>query len=189
MFIDNANARSHFERPPRATGRRAGGKIPAMGMRSLGICGAALVLVVSVCAMAADPAPPKIDAAAMATLVQSFDKVEVQEHSWGWLRWLMNSKLDPKAEMTFGLVEINAGQRNPMHVHPNCEEQLYVLSGSCEHVLGKQTCVLKAGDVIRIPAGVPHYARTFDKEPMRAVIVYSSGDRQFVVVDEKPAKK
>jgi len=125
--------------------------------------------------------PPKFD---LAKMVQSFDKVNKEEHPWGWIRWMMNAQLDPKSEMTFGLVEINAGQRNPMHVHPNCEEHLYVLSGSCEHVLGTQKCTLKAGDVIRIPTGVPHYAMTTKKEGMKAVIVYSSGDRQFEVVLE-----
>lgn len=132
----------------------------------------------------ADKPPAKIDAKAMATLVQSFDKMEKIEYSWGWLCWMMSSKIDPQAEMTFGIVQINAGQRNPVHVHRNCEEQLYVISGSCEHRLGKEVCVLKAGDVIRIPRGVPHAARTFDKEPMKAVIVYSAGDRQFEVVEE-----
>ncbi len=151
----------------------------------------AAIAVVSILLSAPGPAAetkpadvPQIDAKALATLVQSFDKVEKQQYPWGWIRWLMNSKLDPKAEMTFGIVQLNAGQRNPLHVHANCEEHLYVLSGSCEHRLGKTTCVLKKGDVIRIPAGVPHYARTFDKEPMTAIIVYSSGTRQFEVVEE-----
>lgn len=125
---------------------------------------------------------PQIDAKAMATMLQHFDKVEKLEYPWGWIRWLMSSKLDPDADMTFGIVHVEAGQTNPMHVHPNCEEQLYVLSGSCEHSLGKQKVVLKAGDVLRIPRGVPHNARTFDKEPLRAIIVYSAGDRQFVPV-------
>ena len=126
----------------------------------------------------------KVEAKGLAALVQSFDKVEKQEFSWGWIRWLMNSKLDPKAEMTFGIVRLKAGQINPFHVHANCEEQLYVLSGSCEHWIGQKTILLKKGDMIRIPAGVPHKARTFDKEPMEAIIVYSSGDRQFEVVEE-----
>jgi len=132
--------------------------------------------------------PAKVDAKAMATLVQSFDKVEKQKHPWGWIRWLMNSKLDPKAEMTLGIVVIKPGQANPMHIHPNCEEHLYVLSGSCEHRLGQETVVLKKGDVIRIPAGVPHMARTFEKKSLKAIIVYSSGDRQFEVVEEKPVR-
>jgi quercetin dioxygenase-like cupin family protein len=96
----------------------------------------------------------------------------------------MSSKLDPQAEMTFGIVHLKAGQINPLHVHPNCEEQLYVLSGSCEHWIGEKTILLKKGDLIRIPAGVPHKARALAKEPLEAVIVYSSGDRQFEVVQE-----
>jgi len=124
---------------------------------------------------------PKVNAKLPGLSVQSFDSVEKQEFSWGWIRWVMNSKLDPDAEMTFGIVQINAAQANPPHVHPNCEEQLYVLSGSCEHWIGEQKVVLKAGDVIRIPRGVPHKARTFDKEAMKAIIVYSSGDRQFQI--------
>ncbi len=126
----------------------------------------------------------KIDAQVLAALVQNFDKVEKVEFSWGWIRWLMNAELDPKAQMTFGVVHLNAGQTNPLHVHGNCEEQLFVLSGSCHHRIGDKSVHLKAGDVIRIPAGVVHKATTSDKEPMRAVIVYSSGRRQFEVVEE-----
>ena len=91
---------------------------------------------------------------------------------------------DPNAKTTFGIVKIKAHQRNPFHTHPNCEEILYVLSGSCEHRLGDRIDVLKAGDLIRIPAGVPHCARALD-EPMESVVVYSTGRRQFVVVEEQ----
>jgi mannose-6-phosphate isomerase-like protein (cupin superfamily) len=132
---------------------------------------------------------PRIDAKSLATMVQHFDKVEKHEFSWGWIRWLMNSKLDPDAEMTFGIVQLNAEQANPPHVHANCEEHLYVLSGSCEHWLGEQKVVLKAGDVIRIPRGVSHKARTVGNQPMKAIIVYSSGDRQFEIVDEQGATR
>jgi len=132
---------------------------------------------------------PRIDAKALAMLVQSLDKVEKNEFSWGWICWLMNDKLDPNAKMTFGIVQLNAGQTNPLHIHANCEEHLYVLSGSCEHRIGKKKVVMKAGDVIRIPQGVAHKATTFAKEPLRAVIVYSSGSRQFEIVDEKGAEK
>ena len=126
----------------------------------------------------------KVDAKALGALVQSFDKVEKHEFSWGWIRWVMNSKLDEDAQMTFGIVRLNAGTTNPMHVHRNCEEQLYVLSGSCEHWIGEEKIVLKAGDVIRIPQGVPHKAGTFENEAMKAIIVYSSPDRRFDVVED-----
>jgi len=132
--------------------------------------------------------PETITAESLKAMLQHFGKVEKQEYPWGWIRWMMNSKLDPNSKMTFGIVFVKPNQTNPMHVHPNCEEHLYVLSGSCEHSLGKEKVTLKKGDVIRIPAGVAHNARTFEKQPLKAVIVYSSGDRQFKVVEDKPAE-
>jgi quercetin dioxygenase-like cupin family protein len=125
----------------------------------------------------------QFDADQLAQMLQSFDKVEVQEYDWGWIRWLMNAQLDPQAQMTFGIVQLNAGELNPVHRHPNCEEVLYVLKGRCEHRLGKQTVVLKPGDVLRIPQGVPHAAKVIGDEPMQAVIVYNTGARQFEVVE------
>ncbi len=136
---------------------------------------------------AGEPAAEKANAAcsaeALKISVQEFDKVEVQEYPWGWIRWLMNSKLDPKSEMTFGIVYVKPNQSNPIHIHPNCEECLHVLAGSCEHLLGDKWIKLKKGDTLRIPLGVRHAARTGD-ESCRAVIVYNTGDRQFEPVGE-----
>lgn len=115
---------------------------------------------------------------APAVVVQHFDKIAEEKFPWGSLRWLMSSKLEPQAGITLGIAEIKPEQSNPPHVHDNCEEVLYMLSGSCEHRVGTQTVTLKAGDTLRIPAGVPHAART-GREPMRAIVVYNTGARQF----------
>jgi quercetin dioxygenase-like cupin family protein len=115
--------------------------------------------------------------------VQAFDKVEVQQFPWGWIRWLMNAEIDPQAEMTFGMVYIKPNQENPAHLHPKSTEILHVLEGSCEHLVGDQWVTLKKGDTVRIPKQVPHRARTTG-EPCRAVIVYNTGKRQFVQVGE-----
>ena len=122
-----------------------------------------------------------------AVSVQHFNGVQEVKYPWGWIRWLMNFKLDAGAQQTFGVVEINPGQRNSLHKHPNCEELLYVVSGSCEKIVGDKKVVLKAGDIVRIPMGVAHQAITLGNEPMRAVISYSSGDRQ--VVDLGPGRE
>ncbi len=146
--------------------------------------------IVCVCAcqglaVAEEPDPAAaIDELPLNLLVQNSEKTKKVEFSWGWIRWVMSADVDPKAEMTFGIVHVNAGQTNPVHVHGNCEEILYMVSGSCEHKLGDKTVVLKAGDVIRIPRGVHHSARTFEKEPMRAIIVYNAGQRDFQVIEE-----
>jgi quercetin dioxygenase-like cupin family protein len=117
--------------------------------------------------------------------VQKFDSVKEVKYPWGWIRWVMNSELDPAASQTFGIVQIEAGQRNPLHKHPNCEELLYVLSGALENVVGDKKVVTHAGELIRIPAGVAHQGINHTSEPMRAVISYSSGTRQMVALEAK----
>jgi len=123
----------------------------------------------------------------MEVSLQHFDTVKEVKYPWGWIRWLMNAQMDPDAAQTFGIVEIAAGQHNSLHKHPNCEEMLYMLSGSCEHIVGDKKVVLEAGDLVRVPVGVQHQATVLGNEPMRAVISYSSGNRQ--VVDVGPGKE
>jgi len=122
--------------------------------------------------------PPKMPN--VNVVVQHFDKEVEVKYPWGAIRWMMDSKIDRDAAQTFGIVQINAGQRNALHSHPNCEEILYVLSGSCEHVVGNKKFVLHPGDLIRVPVGVPHQAIVTGNEPLRAVISYSSADRKVV---------
>jgi len=92
----------------------------------------------------------------------------------------MNGKIDPEASQTLGIVQINPGQRNPLHMHPNCEELLYVISGSAENIIGNSKVIIRPGDLVRIPKGMPHQAITIGNKPFRAVISYSSNDRQIV---------
>ena len=97
---------------------------------------------------------------------------------WGHLSWLVGEVEMPGAEQTFGVVTIKPGQRNPLHLHPNCEEVLYVVSGECDHLLGDETFHLVPGSVIRIPRGVPHWAKCTTAEPLVAVISFSAPDRR-----------
>jgi quercetin dioxygenase-like cupin family protein len=106
------------------------------------------------------------------------ESTEVANQSWGELVWLIGEKQTPGAAQTFGKVTIHAGQRNPLHLHPNCEELLYVISGTADHLLGEEMFQLKAGDVIRIPQGVPHWAKATSAEPLVAIISFSAADRR-----------
>lgn len=115
--------------------------------------------------------------------VQAYDQVEPQKFAWGWIRWLMNAQIDPKAEMTLGIVHIEPGQTNPAHTHPSAE-YLHVLAGQCEHRLGSRWMSLKTGDTLRIPKGLVHQARTHS-ESCRVLVVYDTGIRE--MFPEKPA--
>jgi quercetin dioxygenase-like cupin family protein len=123
--------------------------------------------------------------------LQEYSKVEPQQYPWGWIRWLMNGQIDPKAEMTMGLVHMEPNQKNTLHIHPNSAEYLHILSGTSEHLSGNRWITLKPGDTLRIPKGMPHQARTKD-QAFEALIVYDTPTRQMVpVVDGKvpPAAK
>ncbi|WP_326912954.1 cupin domain-containing protein [Rhizobium johnstonii] len=99
---------------------------------------------------------------------------------WGELNWKITGDGTPGAEMTFGTCRINPGERNQLHSHPDCEEILYVVSGDCEHKLGDALYRLEAGDAIRIPRNVRHWARALGTEPLFALIMFSSGTRTAV---------
>lgn len=98
--------------------------------------------------------------------------------SWGHLAWLVGAEEMPGAEQTLGVVTIQPNQRNPLHLHPNCEELLYVVSGECDHKLGDEMYHLTPGSVIRIPRQAPHWAMCTSDEPLVAVISFSAPDRR-----------
>ncbi|AHF88594.1 cupin (plasmid) [Rhizobium leguminosarum bv. trifolii WSM1689] len=105
---------------------------------------------------------------------------EFMPTTWGELNWKITGDDTPGAEMTFGTCRINPGERNQLHSHPDCEEILYVVSGHCEHKLGDALYRLEAGDAIRIPRNVRHWARALGTEPLFALIMFSSGTRTAV---------
>jgi quercetin dioxygenase-like cupin family protein len=113
-----------------------------------------------------------------------YEKIPEVKYPFGWLRWLMNDQIDPKAELTLGLAYIEAHQSNPLHIHPTSVEIVHILSGACDHRRGDEWMKLKAGDTLRIPKNVPHMARAGD-QPILAVIVYDTGKRVMVPVTEE----
>ena len=109
---------------------------------------------------------------------------EALQFPWGAIKWLCNDQIDPEAEMTFGIVYINRGEKNPLHYHPNCEELIYVLSGQCDHRLGDEVFPLKEGMMLRIPRDVKHNAANTGWQPVTMVICYSAANRQTVFCEE-----
>lgn len=120
----------------------------------------------------------------MAATITHADRANGPEFDWGAIRWLCSSEIDADAEMTFGIVFINPGEANPRHMHPNCEEIIYLLSGKCDHQLGDEWHALEAGMMLRIPRGVDHCARNTGWEAVRMIITYSSPDRETIFYDE-----
>ena len=64
----------------------------------------------------------------------------------------------------------------PGHVHADCEEVIFILSGQGEIKIGEETFPMKIGDAILLPTGVPHLIRNTGKEVMRMACSFSSND-------------
>ncbi|MBI2298197.1 MAG: cupin domain-containing protein [Armatimonadetes bacterium] len=117
-----------------------------------------------------DPRPPVVRAGSTPTA----------EFPWGSITWLAGADVSGNEAITFGVVEFGAGQANPEHTHPNCDEVLYVVAGKLCHTLGEEVHELSAGDLIQIPRGVPHRAWNPGEERCRVVVAYNTGRRQVV---------
>jgi quercetin dioxygenase-like cupin family protein len=102
---------------------------------------------------------------------------------FGSVEWAVRAGHPDGAETTIGLAHFDAGKSNAEHTHPNCEEIVYVLAGEVEHTLGDQRTLLRAGDLIVVPRGVAHRLMNTSDAPVRAYIVFSDPDRQFVPTD------
>ena len=98
---------------------------------------------------------------------------------FGSVHWAVREGDPAGAEQTIGLAIFDAGKGNAEHIHPNCEEVVYVLDGEVEHTLGDQRTLLRAGDLIVVPRGTPHRLLNTSTAPVRTYIVFSSPDRRF----------
>lgn len=107
----------------------------------------------------------------------------VESFPWGTLQWLCHEKLSSGAEQTVGLCHIHPRQKNALHFHPNCEEVLFMISGTGEHSYDGEVVRLSAGSTIRIPRGVKHNMFNVGDEPIVCLISFSSGDRQTVFLE------
>ena len=117
------------------------------------------------------------------TIVIRAETAPVEEYDWGTLQWIVNGRRAPGSEQTFGVSTIRPGQRNPLHYHPNCEEILYVVSGTCEHSYDGAIAPLSAGETIVIPSGVKHNLVNTGAVDVVCVISFSSPDRETVFLE------
>ncbi len=60
-----------------------------------------------------------------------------------------------------------------LHKHVEHTEHVSVLAGKGEMTLGDETKIVKKGDFIVIPKGVPHSVKVLSKKPMKVLSVQS----------------
>jgi uncharacterized RmlC-like cupin family protein len=83
------------------------------------------------------------------------------------------------------LLELAPGQRAKAHLHENHETAIYALSGETEMWYGQRLerhLVLRAGEMLYIPAGMPHLPANVSGAPARVVIARTDPMEQESVV-------
>lgn len=82
----------------------------------------------------------------------------------------------------------NPGVEVPMHVHEDEDEVFHVLSGELQIMVGKETKILKAGDIVFCPRGVPHAWRVLGNEKAKVMLsIFPSGlEVMFLELAELP---
>lgn len=111
-------------------------------------------------------------------IVSRPDDYLVEEMPWGRLIWRVSAERGNSTSMTVGECIIFPGQQNGRHVHPNCDEVLYVASGHIVHSADQERTEMTAGDIISIPSGVVHNARNIGDQDAHLYIAFSSAYRQ-----------
>lgn len=99
-------------------------------------------------------------------------------------RWALVS--DPDADMTVIAEQIGVGDTIPLHRHV-VDEVVFYLSGEVEVRLGDESHVVGAGDIVVIPAGVPHAQRNTGDSAAEIRAVFPSAHLEIEYLERNPA--
>lgn len=110
------------------------------------------------------------------------DRESGVDHPWGWLGIFSDAATTGVDGVTVGMARIEPGAENPLHRHVGCAEIVLVLAGAIDHTVGEETVELDPGDMLVVPPGVPHQARSIGPTTAELVVVYNSGEHDFEVV-------
>src|SRR5262249_8058473 len=114
-------------------------------------------------------------------MVQARDAVECR--SWSHL-----SGADTGGAYCLLEVNLASGIGVPRHTHTREDEAYFVLAGEFEVVVGDEKFVLRAGDTLIAPRGIPHQLRNSGDVENHYLLVFSpAGFEEFVRTTALPA--
>jgi len=81
---------------------------------------------------------------------------------------------NPLADASATIIEmtVSPGGGAPLHVHPDLDDNFYLLDGQLAMRCGDRTFVAHPGDYVVLPKGVPHTFRVLGDEPVRMLQVH-----------------
>jgi mannose-6-phosphate isomerase-like protein (cupin superfamily) len=63
------------------------------------------------------------------------------------------------------------GKAHTTHAHPDHDEIIYFMNGTGIQVVGDESYAVQEGDMVFLPAGVPHSIECTCQQPVRMIIV------------------
>jgi quercetin dioxygenase-like cupin family protein len=83
----------------------------------------------------------------------------------------------PGGDMTLSFASLDANTFAPIHSHSH-EQMIVVLKGEVDSIVDGKAYHVQPGDVVPIPGGVPHGARTFG-EPAELLEIFTPARKEF----------
>ena len=83
-------------------------------------------------------------------------EMEVETLPWGPHEWLCRPGLTDAQDLLLVRVRMPAGTGHAFHRHPLMEEIIYVISGTAEQWVDRESRTLGPGDVAHIPRDIVH---------------------------------
>ena len=96
------------------------------------------------------------------------------------MEWLMETKLNPDADMSLARMTVAAGVTSELHHHTNCSETLHLVSGQVSQRIGDDWIVMNEGDTCLIKIGQLHQTQNLGETEAVLMIAYSAGERVYI---------
>ena len=92
---------------------------------------------------------------------------------WGSFNWISRPGDTGAEQLVVTSVDILPGQGHDFHRHPDQEEVIYVVEGTCEQWLEKEKRILGPGDAIFVPKNTVHASFNTTGSNLKALAILS----------------
>lgn len=120
------------------------------------------------------------------------EEMEVEQLPWGPHDWLCRPGITDAEDLLLVRVHMPPGEAHKFHKHPEMEEIIYVLSGTCEQWVDREMQILKPGQIAHIPKDVVHGSYNAGDDTLELLAILSpakiEGPPLVDVSEEEPWK-
>ena len=99
--------------------------------------------------------------------------VQVEQLPWGPHEWISRTGLTAAEKLMLVRVTMPPGQAHKFHRHPSMEEIIYVVQGSAEQWVDRESRLLGPGDAAHIPTNVVHGTYNAGPDPLVFLAILS----------------